>query len=68
MTIRRVGSDERTILFVFLIPGGHRFYVDYPGSVPGEPTPPLAPGRYRVRYITPHLQGCFGVTSFRVRA
>jgi hypothetical protein len=65
MTIGRVGGHRKTILFVFLIPDGHHFYVDYQNQVPGETNPPLTPGRYRVRYTTPHLPGCLGYTEFR---
>lgn len=56
--IWRLGSRERSILFVSLVPGASTFYVDYNESFPGEPAEPLAAGRYRVIMQTAHGSGC----------
>lgn len=64
--IHRVGSREGSILFLFLVPGGTEFYVDYNAAEPGEPSAPLAEGRYLVRADTPHVRGCHTTDRFVV--
>lgn len=64
--IRRLGSRDRTILFLFLVPGVTEFYVDYHEAFEGEPNEPLAAGRYRVTAETPHLRGCHAKDRFVV--
>jgi hypothetical protein len=69
--IRRLGTREGSVYFVFLIPGVTEFYVDHNYSSPEEPAPdPLATGRYQVEVVTPHLRGsdaCHAVSQFTVR-
>lgn len=68
--IRRLGTREGSVYFVFLIPGVTEFYVDHNYAYPEEPAPdPLATGRYHVEVITPHLSGanaCHAVGQFVV--
>jgi hypothetical protein len=64
--IRRLGSREGAILFVFLVPGVTEFYVDYNTVEPGEPTTELAEGRYLVLAETAHLPGCHATDRFVV--
>jgi DNA-directed RNA polymerase specialized sigma24 family protein len=40
-----------------LIPGFHRFYVDFNAPSDGEPRHKLVPGRYLVQMWTPHQKG-----------
>jgi hypothetical protein len=69
--IRRLGTREGSVYFVFLIPGVTEFYVDHNYASPEEPAPdPLAAGRYLVEVRTPHLSGptaCHAMGQFVVR-
>ena len=56
LTWRDPTAGPVTIFFLWLIPGGHRFYVDF--NQPGDGQPPLKPGRYGVAAETPHQAGC----------
>lgn len=68
--IRRLGTREGSIYFVFLVPGVTEFYVDHNSAYPEEPPPdPLAAGRYLVEVTTPHVRGpeaCHAVGQFVV--
>lgn len=68
--IRRLGTREGSVYFVFLIPGVTEFYVDHNYAYPEEPAPdPLAAGRYLVEVTTPHVSGpdaCHAVGQFIV--
>jgi hypothetical protein len=68
--IRRLGTREGSVYFVFLIPGVTEFYVDHNFSYPEEPAPePLATGRYLVEVTTPHFKGpdaCHAMGQFVV--
>ena len=68
--IRRLGTREGSVYFVFLIPGVTEFYVDHNHSAPEEPAAdPLPAGRYLVEVVTPHLSGrdaCHAVRQFTV--
>ncbi|MBA2382795.1 MAG: hypothetical protein H0V73_11860 [Chloroflexi bacterium] len=68
LDLRRTGSRDGSIYFVFLIPGVTDFYVDHNVAYEGEPPPdPLVPGRYLVQVDTPHLRGgCHTVGQFVV--
>jgi hypothetical protein len=69
--IRRLGTREGSVYFVFLIPGITEFYVDHNLAPPEEPaSDPLATGRYLVEVRTPHLSGpsaCHAMGQFVVR-
>ena len=69
--IRRLGTREGSVYFVFLIPGVTEFYIDHNYAYPEEPAPdPLATGRYLVEVTTPHLSGpdaCHAIGQFVVR-
>jgi hypothetical protein len=69
--IRRLGTREGSVYFVFLIPGVTQFYVDHNAAAPEEPAPdPLPVGRYLVEVVTPHLSGptaCHAMGQFVVR-
>ena len=69
--IRRLGTREGSVYFVFLIPGVTQFYLDHNGAAPEEPAPdPLPTGRYLVEVVTPHLSGptaCHAMGHFVVR-
>jgi hypothetical protein len=69
--IRRLGTREGSVYFVFLIPGVTQFYVDHNYGSPEEPAPdPLPTGRYLVEVVTPHLSGptaCHAMGQFVVR-
>lgn len=58
----------KTVIFMWLwlIPGGHSFYVDYNTTAEGQP--PLKAGHYLVSVETPHQRGCITHDSFRVRS
>jgi hypothetical protein len=68
--IRRLGTREGSVYFVFLIPGVTEFYVDHNYAYPEEPVrDPLAEGRYLVEVTTPHISGpdtCHAVGRFTV--
>jgi hypothetical protein len=70
INIRRLGTREGSVYFVFLIPGVTEFYVDHNYAYPEEPAPdPLAAGRYLVEVTTPHISGpetCHAVGQFIV--
>ncbi len=53
-----LGRAYVVIYFVFLIPGGTHFYVDFNAPSGGEPPPPILPGRYLVQAFTPHMGNC----------
>lgn len=63
-TRRDSDPSPMTIMWLWLIPGGHRFYVDY--NDPSAGNQPLAPGRYLVYVETPHQAGCRTVATFTV--
>lgn len=69
--IRRLGTREGSVYFVFVLPGLTEFYVDHHAPFPDEPPPdPLATGRYLVEVTTPHISGpgaCHTVGQFVVR-
>jgi hypothetical protein len=54
----------KTTYFATLMPGVHRFYVDF--NSPTEARPPLKPGHYVVVAQTPHQPGCRTATGFDV--
>ena len=68
INIKRLGTREGSVYFVFLIPEVTEFYVDHNLGYPEEPPPdPLGPGRYLALVSTPHLHGgCNAVGSFVV--
>jgi hypothetical protein len=67
--VRRLGSREGSIFFVFLVPGVTDFFLDYNAAFPEEPPPdPLAEGRYLVSAQTPHVRGCHSTDRFVVVA
>lgn len=68
INIKRLGTREGSVYFVFLLPEVTEFYVDHNLGLPGEPPPdPLVPGRYLALVATPHLRGgCSAVGSFVV--
>ncbi len=61
-----LGHVYVVIYFVFLIPGGTHFYVDFNAPAGGEPAPSIAPGRYFVQAFTPHVAGCRTSSGFVV--
>jgi hypothetical protein len=69
--VRRLGTREGSVYFVFLIPGVTEFYVDHNYAYPEEPAPdPLATGRYLVEVTTPHMSGptaCHSIGRMDVR-
>ncbi len=65
--IHRLGTKNGALLFVFVIPGVSRFYVDYNAPIPDEPNEPLAPGVYKLDVHTPHIGGCQTGGIFIVR-
>lgn len=52
------------IMWLSLIPGGHRFYVDINDPTDGQPG--LRPDRYHLDVETPHQAGCHTHAAFRV--
>lgn len=52
------------VMWLSLIPGGTRWYVDFNQASDGEPA--LNPGRYNVDVETPHQRGCHTHAAFRV--
>lgn len=64
--VRRLGTREGSIYFLFLVPGTTEFYLDINQVVPGEPVEPMQPGRYLVVAETAHMTGCRSVDRFTV--
>src|SRR5215203_4130422 len=66
--VRRLGTHEGSVDFVFLWPGVTEFSLKLHHDYSGEsPLPPMEPGRYLVRVTTPHLHGgCHATGMFRV--
>jgi hypothetical protein len=65
--LAHLGHEHVTIYFVFMIPGFHRFYVDFNAPSDGEPGQKLLTGRYLVQAWTPHVKGCQSTDAFIVR-
>lgn len=68
LEIRRLGSREGSVYWVFLVPGVTEFYVDHNAPPPGEPPTELAPGRYLVSAHVSHDTGCYATARFVVEA
>lgn len=65
--IERIGSQEGSVVWLWLVPGGTWFYFDYNGaSGPNEPTPSLAIGRYRI-HAEDEGHTCSDHATFTVR-
>ena len=64
--VRRLGTREGSIFFLFLVPGTTEFYLDINQLAPGEPVEPMTPGRYLVVAETAHQAGCHAVDRFLV--
>jgi len=67
--VRRLGSRDGSIYFVFLFPGVTEFYIDHNLGYPDEEAPPpLTPGRYQVMVSTPDIRGaCNAISTFIVQ-
>lgn len=65
--LAHLGHQYVTIYFVFMVPGFHRFYVDFNAPGEGEPGQKLLTGRYLVQASTPHVKGCRSSDVFIVR-
>jgi hypothetical protein len=66
--VRRLGTREGSIFFLFLVPGTTDFYLDINQVVPGDPVEPMQEGRYLVIAETAHLAGCHTTDGFVVTA
>ena len=64
--VRRLGTREGSIFFLFLVPGTADFYLDINRVVPEEPVEPMAEGRYLVVAETAHHAGCVTTDRFVV--
>lgn len=64
--VRRLGTREGSIFFLFLVPGTTDFYLDINQVVPEEPVEPVAEGRYLVVAETAHHAGCVATDRFVV--
>jgi hypothetical protein len=68
--VRRLSTHEGSVDFVFLWPGVTEFSLKHHYDYSGEnPPPPMEPGRYLVRVVTPHIHGgCHATGMFEVVA
>lgn len=65
--IERIGSDEGSVTWVWLVPGGTWFFFDYNGPAgPSEPPSTLAVGRYRI-HAEDEGHTCSDHATFTVR-
>jgi hypothetical protein len=64
ISLRDPNPEHAIFMWLWLIPGGHQFYVDYSTEANGQA--PLKPGRYLVAVETPHQAGCHTHAVFAV--